>query len=216
MATYAEIFEPPSVRRWLMTAAQQESLLRSHESMIESSYLTTSRLLIRRFLPADADDLHEYLSDPRVYRFEPGDPLDRELANQRAADMAASPDFWAVELRGVGKVIGQLYLKQIEPAALLTCELGYILHPSHQRQGYGSEAAAALVRQAFTAGGMHRVVAQCNPKNSASWKLLENIGFRREGLLRQNIFFRRSASGEPLWTDTYVYGLLAAEIDLNP
>ena len=178
--------------------------------------LNTSRLTIRRFRPADADDLYEYLSDPQIYRFEPGEPLDRERASRRAADMAASPDFWAVELRSTGKLIGQLYLKQIEPAERLTCELGYILSPAYQRQGYGSEAAAALVRQALTTGGMHRVVAHCNPDNTASWKLLEKIGCRREGLLRQNIFFRRSAAGEPLWTDTYMYALLAAEVDLRP
>ena len=183
--------------------------------MTETPYLTTSRLTIRRFRPADADDLHEYLSDPQVYRFEPGEPLDHELASRKAADMAASPDFWAVELRGAGKVIGQLYLKQIEPAEHLTCELGYILSPSYQRQGYGSEAAAALVRQMLTAGGMHRVIAHCNPENTASWRLLEKIGFRREGLFKQNIFFRRGADGAPLWTDTYVYARLAAEIDLH-
>ena len=174
----------------------------------------TSRLTIRRFRPADADDLYDYLSDPQIYRFEPGEPLDREQASRRAADMAASPDFWAVELRSMGKVIGQLYLKLIEPTEHLTCELGYILSPAYQRQGYGSEAAAALVRQALTTCGMHRVVACCNPENTASWKLLEKIGFRREGLLRQNIFFWRSAAGEPLWIDTYVYARLASEVDL--
>jgi len=192
---------------------QQENLLQSRESMPQTPYLKSSRLTIRRFRPADAADLHAYLSDPQVYHFEPGEPLDRAQASQRAAEMAASADFWAIELHSVGKVIGQLYLKQIEPAEHLTCELGYILSPSYQRQGYGSEAAAALVRQALTAGGMHRVIAHCNPENTASWRLLEKIGFRREGLLKQNIFFRRSANGEPLWTDTYVYALLAAEID---
>jgi RimJ/RimL family protein N-acetyltransferase len=125
--------------------------------------------------------------------------------------MAASSDFWAVELRSADKVIGQIYLKQIEPLEHLTCELGYILHPAYQRQGYGSEAAAALVRQALTTGGMHRVVAHCNPENTASWKLLAKIGFRREGLLRQNIFFRRDPAGAPLWTDTYVYARLATD-----
>jgi RimJ/RimL family protein N-acetyltransferase len=109
-------------------------------------------------------------------------------------------------------VIGQIYLAQIEPAAHLTCELGYILSPAYQRQGYGSEAAAALVRQALTAGGMHRVAAHYNPENTASWRLLEKIGFRREGLLRQNVFFRRDAAGAPLWTDTCVYALLADEV----
>ena len=176
----------------------------------------TTRLLLRRFRPDDAADLYEYLADPRTYRFEPGEPLDRALADQRAVDMAAASHFWAVELRSTGKVIGQIYLKQIEPPEHLTCELGYILSPAYQRQGYGAEAAAALVRQALTAGGMHRIVAHCNPENTASWQLLEKIGFLREGLLRQDVFFRRDATGAPLWTDTYVYALLAAEVARLP
>ena len=178
--------------------------------------LNTPRLLLRRFRPDDAADLYAYLSDPRVYRFEPGKPLDRAQADQRAAAMATSPHFWAVELRSTGKVIGQIYLKQIEPPEHLTCKLGYILSPAYQRQGYGAEAAAALVRQALTAGGMHRIVAHCNPENTASWRLLEKIGFRREGLLREDVFFRRDAAGAPLWTNTCVYALLAAEVSRLP
>lgn len=178
--------------------------------------MQTPRLTIRRFNPADANDLYEYLSDPQIYRFEPGAPLDQAQTGQRAAEMAASPHFWAVALRATGKVIGQIYLGQIEPAERLTCELGYILNPAYQRQGYASEAAAALVRQTLTAGGMHRVVAHCNPDNVASWKLLEKIGLRREGLHRQDIFFRRDAAGAPLWTDTCVYALLAAEVARLP
>jgi len=178
--------------------------------------LNTPRLTLRRFRPADAADLYEYLADPRTYRFEPGEPLDRAQARQRAAELADSPDFWAVELNAAGKVIGQIYLKQIEPPEHLTCELGYILHPAYQRQGYGSEAAAALVRQTLIAGGMHRVVAHCNPENIASWQLLEKIGFRREALHRQDVFFRRDTTGAPLWTDTYVYALLAVEVARLP
>jgi [ribosomal protein S5]-alanine N-acetyltransferase len=174
--------------------------------------IATERLTIRRFRPEDADDLFEYLSDPQIYRFEPGEPTDCAQASQRAVEMAASTDFWAIELAAAGKVIGQLYFQQIEPAEHLTCELGFILNPAYQRQGYGSEAAGALVQRALTSDGTHRVVAHCNPENNASWKLLEKIGFRREGLLRQNAFFRRSADGQPLWTDTYVYARLAADV----
>lgn len=174
--------------------------------------LNTPRLTLRRFQTGDAADLYEYLSDPRVYRFEPGEPLDRTHAGQRAAEMAASPDFWAVALKTTGKVIGQIYLAQIDPPEHLTCELGYIMSPAYQRQGYGAEAAAALARQVLTDGAMHRVVAHCNPENTGSWRLLEKIGFRREALHRQDIFFRRDASGAPLWTDTYVYAMLATEV----
>jgi aminoglycoside 6'-N-acetyltransferase I len=171
----------------------------------------TDRLTIRRFRSEDADDLYAYLADPQTYRFEPGEPIDREQAGRMATDMGASPDFWAIELRSASRVIGQVFLKQIEPLEHLTCELGYILNPAYQREGFGSEAAATLVRHALTSGGMHRVIAHCNPENPASWKLLEKIGFRREGLLKQNIFFRRNAAAEPLWIDTYLYAMLATE-----
>ena len=89
-----------------------------------SARLATARLLIRRFRPEDAADLFEYLSDPQIYRFEPGEPINRAQAEQRARDMAGSPDFWAIELAAAGKVIGQVYCKQIDPAEHLTCELG--------------------------------------------------------------------------------------------
>ena len=173
--------------------------------------IATERLVLRPFRAEDADDLFEYLSDERTYLYEPGAPIDRNQVVRQAADMATSPDFWAIELKERGKVIGQLYFKHIDPVELMTCELGYILNPSYQRQGYASEAAAALVNQALTTGGMHRVIANCNPENTASWSLLEKIGFRREGWLRKNIFFRKDVAGEPLWTDTFVYAILAAE-----
>ena len=60
--------------------------------MTQTPCLETGRLTIRRFRPADADDLYEYLSDPLTFRFERGEPVDREQASQRSADMAASAD----------------------------------------------------------------------------------------------------------------------------
>ena len=177
----------------------------------ERQSIGTARLVLRAFRPEDAGDLYDYLSDGRVYQFEPGDPIDREQAGRMAADLAGSADFWAVTLQAQPKVIGQLFFKQTEPLHLLTWELGYIMSPSFQRQGYGAEAAAALVSHAFQAKPIHRIVANCNPQNIASWKLLERIGFRREALLRQSVFFRLDAAGEPLWTDTFVYARLRTE-----
>ena len=177
----------------------------------ERQPIGTPRLLLRAFCPEDAGDLYDYLSDARVYQFEPGDPIDREQAGRMAADLAGSADFWAVTLQAQPKVIGQIFFKQTEPLHLLTWELGYIMSPSFQRQGYGAEAAAALVSHAFQAEPIHRIVANCNPQNIASWKLLERIGFRREALLRQSVYFRVDAAGEPLWTDTFVYARLRSE-----
>lgn len=179
--------------------------------MLPRDPILTPRLQLRAFSTEDASDLFEYLSDPRVYVYEPGDPVDRDQALYRASEMAGSPDFWAVELLAEKKVIGQVYFSQVEPHHIMTWELGYILSPKYHRSGYASEAARALVAYGFRRWDIHRVIAHCNPDNLASWKLLEKVGFRREGLMLKNIFFRRNAVGEPAWTDTFLYALLAEE-----
>ncbi len=63
------------------------------EATIMSNILT-ARLLLRAFAPANADDLHAYLSEPGIYQFEPGEPIDLAQARQMAQELAASPDFW--------------------------------------------------------------------------------------------------------------------------
>lgn len=159
----------------------------------------------------DAADLYEYLSDPAVYTYEPSEPISPERSVDLAQKRAAAADFWAIELKDSRKMIGHLYFTQIEPAKFRTWELGYIVNPAYQGKGYATEAATALLRWAFKDKGVHRVIANCNPDNLTSWKVLEKVGLRREGLLRNNIFFRRGAHGEELWTDTYEYALLEEE-----
>lgn len=176
--------------------------------------IPTPRLLIRSFTSQDAQDLFEYLSDPGIYDFEPGEPIDLKQAFSYAADMANNEHFWAVELKSEKKVIGQLYFCHQEPKHLLTWELGYIMSPHYQKQGYGSEAASALVKFGFEQLSIHRVVAHCNPDNVASWKLLEKIGFRREGLLRKNVYFRKDESGNPLWWDSFAYARLEEKYEM--
>jgi RimJ/RimL family protein N-acetyltransferase len=51
----------------------------------------------------------------------------------------------------------------------------------------------------------------CNPENQASWKLLERLGFRREGTLLKNIYFFTDENDNPIWQDTFEYGLLKEE-----
>jgi RimJ/RimL family protein N-acetyltransferase len=175
--------------------------------------IPTPRLLIRSFTSQDAQDLFDYLSTPEVYRYEPGEPITIKQAYTISADMSNNEHFWAVELKSEKKVIGQQYFSQQEPKHLLTWELGYILNPHYQQQGYGSEAAQALVEYGFTELGAHRIQAHCHPDNTASWKLLEKIGFRREGLLRKNVYFRKDDAGNPLWWDSFAYAKLERKFE---
>jgi ribosomal-protein-alanine N-acetyltransferase len=173
--------------------------------------ISTKRLVLRPFKASDATDLYEYLSDPLIYRYEPGEPISRDRSRQLAQERAGTTDFWAIRLKDSGKMIGHLYFKQIEPIELRTWELGYIVNPAYQGKGSATEAATTLLRNAFKEKNIHRVFANCNPENTASWKVLEKVGLRREGLLRKNIFFRRALHGEELWTDTYEYAILEGE-----
>jgi len=175
--------------------------------------ISTKRLTIRSFTAGDAADLYEYLSAPAIYRFEPGEPVDFDRAVRIAQERASATDFWAIELTETSKMIGHIYFKQTEPAELRTWELGYIVNPAYQRRGYATEATAALLRKTFQEKHIHRVFAHCNPENPASWKVLERVGLRREGLFRKNIFFRRGPDGEELWTNTYEYAILKEEAD---
>ena len=173
--------------------------------------IITPRIIVRAFQPEDAEDMFAYLSNNDIYWFEPGEPVNMQEARELAVEFSSSLDFWAMELCSEQKVIGQIYFHQIEPQHLMTWELGYILNPSHQHQGYATEAVSGLLRSVFATRAIHRVFAHCNPENVPSWKLLDRIGFRREGLLKKEIFFRRDASGCPLWTDTLIYALLEEE-----
>ena len=176
--------------------------------------INTSRLLIRRFQERDYRSLFEYLSNPIIYRFEPGEPISLEEAKELALKRARGSDFWAVILKRTQELVGHLFFKQTEPEAFFTWELGYIFNPRFHNQGYATEAAQALVHSGFQYFGVHRVVAHCNPENVASWRVLEKIGMRREGLFRKNVFFRKDVDGSPLWVDSFEYAILKE--DLQP
>ena len=170
--------------------------------------IETKRLIIRQFKQDDFTDLFAYLSKPETYVYEPGRPISIEEAQQMCIERAKGNDFLAVELKDNHKMIGHLYFKQIEPVEFMTWELGYIFSPEYQRQGYASESAKALLEYGFTNSKIHRIMARCNLENIASWKLLERVGFIREGHFRKYAFFHRNERGQPIWTDAYEYSML--------
>lgn len=169
----------------------------------------TERLVLRRFRASDGPALHDYLSRPEAVRFEPYPVQTLAQCERMAAQRAAGTSFWAVCLPG-GELIGNVYFPLVEPADWRTRELGYVFSPDHWGRGYATEAASALVGAAFE-DGAHRVTARCDPRNTASWRLLERLGLRREGHLLQNASFDTGPDGEPVWKDTYLYAVLAQE-----
>ena len=170
--------------------------------------METERLIIRRFRPDDWEDLHEYLSQEEVVKFEPYDVFTEEASQQEAIDRSGNDDFWAVCLKDTNKLIGNIYFAKQD---FDTWELGYVFNLRYQGKGYATEASRALVNDAFMNKKAHRVIARCNVLNTASWKLLERLGMRREGHLIQNVWFKRDRNGQPIWADSFEYGILKAE-----
>lgn len=103
-----------------------------------------------------------------------------------------------------GEPVGITVLSDIDVQAR-TAELGYIIHPEAHDEGYGTEAAELCVQHAFDDRDLHKVWAQVIDGNDASRRVLEKVGFQREGKLREHEY----ANGERV--DVVVYGLLASE-----
>jgi RimJ/RimL family protein N-acetyltransferase len=173
--------------------------------------IETERLVIREFRITDARDLYEYLSDETTYRFEPGEPIGQEEALSIADERSKGRNFFAVELKSEGRMIGHLYWAREEPPEFLAWEIGYIFNRTYQGKGYCSEAVRAFLGDRIAQPDVHRINAYCNPENIASWRVLEKAGMKREGYFRKKGFFRKDCRGMPLWFDCYAYGILAGE-----
>jgi RimJ/RimL family protein N-acetyltransferase len=148
-------------------------------------YLTTRRLELRQFTPADADILLELNSDPAVMHFLTGgkplgrEEIERELVGWlRYYEQSRGFGVWAAVERSSGTFIGGFALEPGEQAGgpAGSAELGYRLHRSAWGKGYGTEGSRALIAKAFTELGIDRVFAQTMAVNTASRRVMEKAG----------------------------------------
>lgn len=101
-----------------------------------------------------------------------------------------------------GKKVGFItHFNVLHPATRLL-EIGYSLVPDERGKGYGSEALSIIVDLLFLTKDVVRIQAQTDPRNIASQRILEKVGFKKEGVLRKTIF----AGGE--WVDSSIYSIL--------
>lgn len=172
--------------------------------------IETSRLRLRPYRADDDEAMFALYSDPRVMRYW-SFPSWVEVAQARGylekarAGMDSGEIFpWAIADRASDRLIGALTLHSLH-VEQLRAEVGYSLSPDYQGRGLAAEALRCGLAHAFDVLGLVRVEADIDPRNVASWRLLEKIGFVREGLLRQ----RWRVNGEVC--DSAFYGLLADE-----
>ncbi|KHK59402.1 GCN5 family acetyltransferase [Burkholderia sp. A9] len=178
--------------------------------MFEPVTLHTSRLVLRPLREADVHALFDIWSDAEAMRYFSFAPLaDLQQAVERVArnlaTTASGQDLVCVlEARDTGEVLGECVLFHAHEQCR-RAEIGFSLRRRYWRGGYMHEAASALIAHAFDTLRLNRIEADIDPRNVASARLLERLGFVREGVLRE-----RWIVGDEV-SDSALYGLLASE-----
>jgi ribosomal-protein-alanine N-acetyltransferase len=177
--------------------------------------LDTERLRLRPFRDTDAEDLFALQSDARVLRYWDAPPWDdparaeRFIAKcrQMAADGAGAR--LAVERAADGGFLGWCSLSRWNPD-YRSAALGHCYHEAAWGHGYATEAARAVLGWAFDTLDLNRVQAETDTRNAGSVRVLEKLGFTREGTLREDCVVNGDVS------DSFVYGLLRREWHPGP
>ena len=169
--------------------------------------LSSPRLRLREVRDGDAAALFAIHGDARVMRYW-SYPAWTELAQaeQKISDILRQRReedilIWAIADATSDLLIGSsavFYLNLEQGRA----EIGYSLHPDWQGHGLASEALQLVLGYAFNNLGLRRIEADIDPRNLPSCRLVERLGFVREGLLRE----RWHVNGEIC--DSAIYGLL--------
>ena len=171
--------------------------------------LAGERVTLRELTAEDAPQLHAVFSDPVAMRYW-SDPPHTALLQTEELIASINRDFedrsvlqWGIMRNEDGRVLGTVTLltAREQPRA----EIGYILGSAHWRQGLGGEAQRLAIDFAFGELNLHRLEADTHPRNVASIRSLERLGFRIEGLQRE----RWLVAGER--SDSLLMGLLASE-----
>jgi RimJ/RimL family protein N-acetyltransferase len=183
---------------------------RTHAARLPT--LDGGRIQLGPWRDADVAGLADLHADARAMRYWstlPWAPDDQERAERyldAIDDGARTGELlqFAARLPGDDALVGWVTLYRIEPEHR-RCEVGYLLAPALWGQGWGRRMLATALRHAFGPLGLHRVEADVDPRNAGSCRLLESLGFVREGLLRE----RWRTGGEI--QDSAIYGLLAPQ-----
>lgn len=177
--------------------------------------LQTERLSLRAASAADAEATWAFRRLPAVQEWLTGTPATLDEYRSFFAEPSRLATTVIVELRHGGAVIGDFMLRVedswaqldvAERARKTRAELGWVLDPAHSGHGYAAEAVRELIRHCFEELHVRRIVANCFLANTASWRLMERIGMRREAHAVRESLHR---SGQ--WMDTVSYALLADE-----
>ena len=199
-----------------LTILYHKSLAELQEKMQMQMSYRTKRLELKILTDtAAAQVLQFYLDNQEIFEeFETDRPQQfytepfQKIILQSEYNLAVKQDFfrfWVFEKGHPSKIIGTVSLHNIRWGSYLSCEIGYKFDQRHWGRGYAKESILKCIGIAFQELNLHRVEAYVLAENTASRKLLESIGFQKEGIKRQSVRMRG------VWRDNDLYALVAGD-----
>ena len=173
--------------------------------------LDTDRLRLREYTENDWQAVLAYQRNPRYLRFYAWEDRTEDDVRQfvqgfidARREQPRKKFAFAVTLKATGQLIGNCNIRQNKPEDRVA-EIGYEIAPMHWGNGYATEAARAILAFGFDELKLHRLAAWCIAENTASARVLEKIGMRQEGQLREQEWMKER------WWDVRLFGILENE-----
>lgn len=174
--------------------------------------LETERLILRQFTPEDFDAVHSYASCEENTVYMVWGPNTAEQTKQfinmaiKEAEKEPCTNYqYAAILKETEKLIGACNLAISGDEA----ETGWILHRDYWKHGYGTEMGKAMLDLGFGTHSLHRIIARCDAENYGSYRVMEKIGMRREGLFIEGRAAHKAS--DKAYSDELLYAILKEE-----
>lgn len=174
--------------------------------------LETERLVLREITSDDLQWYFEHFSTPEIVEgqgFPPPENLSaakEELERYVLGLFKEGTGFrWGITLKGQSKLIGSCGFYKWDKELGKRAEIGYDLNPKYWGKGIMREALDAMIEFGFEKMGLNRIEVLIMTTNDRSVKLIESLGFRKEGLMREHATFNGK------WVDDLLYALLKRE-----
>ena len=151
--------------------------------------LESERLILRKITQADANDMYEYSSKPDVSKYLSWNPHSdisqaRDYIDSVIEEYSADKSYcWAIELREIIKFIGIVRIFDVS-LSNKRGEISYILNPEFQGKGLMIEAIATVIDFCFNKLKFNRIQARCTKDNLSSERIMQKLGMKYEGTLK--------------------------------
>lgn len=170
--------------------------------------IKSERLILKELTETDLDFIYKMQSNEFVYFYEEDKEPTKEQVyknyTKKITRMSQDKNqffIFIISTHPEGIPIGEIQI-QLNWEEIKEWEIGYTLHPDYWGNGYASEASKMLLTHVFENLKAHKVVAFCNANNKKSAALMERIGMKRDGLLREGRLWHND------WCNEFVYSIL--------